>query len=341
MAKKKAERKARPSAESLAITGASSFLGMRLAKALAEDGTFPKRILALDIREPAFASERIEYHRVDLTQPTADSTLAETFRDQACDTVVHLAFLDRPTKDQSYAHEVEVIGTMHVLNACAQTSVKKIVVASTTAVYGASPKNPNYLTEDSPLGGNKNYRYIRDRIEVENLVRRFRDSHPDTAVTVLRFATILGPTVRNLATDYFRRFVVPTLMGYDPLVQFLHEDDAVHALLSTIRKDCSDSYNIVGRGVLPLSTVISLMGKINVPLVHAAAYPVISALWLVNAADAPYQHLDYIRYLWVADGQKAKRELGFEPRYSTREAVLGFAGAERLRKIHLASSETE
>ena len=340
MATKKAKRKARPSTKSLAITGASSFLGARLAKALAEDEKIQNRILTLDIHEPVLLSEGAEFRRVDLTEPTSDSTLAEIFRTQECDTVVHLAFLNRPTKDQSYAHEVEVIGTMHVLNACAQAGVKKIIIASTTAVYGASPKNPNYLTEDYPLGGNKNYRYIRDRIEVENLVKRFRDSHPDTVVTVLRLATILGPTVKNLATDYFRRFFVPTLMGYDPLVQFLHEDDAVHALLVAIKENCSAAYNIVGRGVLPLTTVISLMGKINVPLVHAAAYPMISALWLVNAADAPYQHLDYIRYLWVADGQKAKQELGFVPRYSTREAVLGFAGAERLRKIHLASSET-
>ncbi|MBI4830843.1 MAG: NAD-dependent epimerase/dehydratase family protein [Candidatus Lindowbacteria bacterium] len=335
MARKQSGRKTAPSGGSLAIMGVSNFVGVRLAETLAEDKRFRKQVIALDSSKPAFSSERIKFLKIDLTQPTADSAIADALRDSGCDTVVHLSFFGQPTRDESYAHELEVIGTMHVLNACAQTGVKKIIIASTTSVYGASPRNPNFLTEDHPLNGNKNYRYIRDRVEVENLARRFREAHPEITVTVLRFAMILGPTVQNLATQYFRRLFVPTLLGYDPLVQFLHEDDAVRAFRLAIDKNCSNAYNIVGKGVLPLSTVISLMGKFNLPLVHAVAYPVISALWLVNAADAPGQHLDYIRYLWVADGEKAKRELGFEARYSTKEAAMGFAGAERLRKIHL------
>jgi UDP-glucose 4-epimerase len=341
LAKKRANRRSVSVPGSLAITGASNFLGTRLAKALAEDKEFGGEIVCLDVRKPSLTSKQVHFHNVDLTQPTADSSVAEILSSRACDTVVHLAVFGRPVKDESYAHELEVIGTMHVLNACAKAGVKKLILASTTAVYGASPRNPNLLTEDHTLDGNKNYRYIRDRIEVENLAKRFRESHSGTVVTVLRLATILGPTVRNLATQYFNRLFVPTLMGYDPLVQFLHEEDAARAFVAAIKKNRSGVYNIVGKGVLPLSTVISLMGRFSLPLVPTLAYPMVSALWLVNAADAPGQHLDYIRYLWVADGKMAQMELGFEPRYSTREAALGFAGAERLRKIHLATaSET-
>jgi len=292
----------------------------------------------MDIRRPGVFRESADFHQIDLTKPTADSEVAEVLRAQRVDTVAHLAFFSRPVKDESYAHELEVIGTMHVLTACAAAGIRKIIIASATAVYGASPKNPNFLTEDHPLEGNKNYRYIRDRIEVENLAKRFRESHPGTIVTVLRFATILGPTVRNLATDYFRRPFVPTLLGYDPLVQLLHEDDGVRALVAAIRKDCSGAYNIVGKGVLPLRTVVSVMGKISIPMVYGIAHPMISALRFFNAADAPSQHLDYLRYLWVADGTKAEGELGFEPRYTTREAALAFAGAKRLRRIHLSTA---
>ncbi|MBI5117103.1 NAD-dependent epimerase/dehydratase family protein [Candidatus Poribacteria bacterium] len=339
MARKQTGRQAAPISSSIAIVGVSNFVGVRLADTLAKDPKFGRRVIALDSREPAFSSERVQFLKVDLTQPTADSTIAEILRSHNCDTVVHVSFFGQPTRDESYAHELEVIGTMHVLNACAQAGVRKIIIASSTAVYGASPRNPNFLTEEHPLSGSKNYRYIRDKIEVENLAKRFREAHPEIIMTVLRFAMILGPTVENLATQYFRRLFVPTLLGHDPLVQFLHEDDAVRAFRLAIEKNCSDAYNVVGKGVLPLSTVISLMGRVNLPLMHSFAYPIISGLWLLNAADAPGQHLDYIRYLWVADGEKAKRELGFEPRYSTKEAAMGFAGAERLRRIHLAVPE--
>jgi UDP-glucose 4-epimerase len=325
----------------VAIIGASSFLGSRVIQALTEPRKLANEILAIDHRKPPLPAKGVRFCKVDLTDPTADASIAELVETHTCGTVVHLAFFSKPVRDESYAHELEVIGTMHVLNACAQAKVRKIILASTTAVYGASPNNPNYLTEDYPLEGSKDYRYIRDRIEVENMAKRFEEAHPETIVTVLRFATILGPTVHNLATEYFRYLFVPTLMGYDPLVQFLHEEDAVRAVLAAIKKDCPGAFNIVSKDVLPLSTVISLMGRVKVPLIYPLAQPMTSALWFLNASAAPSQHLDYIRYLWVGDGKRAERELGFKPHYSTREAALSFAGAKRLREIHLASSVSE
>ncbi|GAB4348044.1 MAG: NAD-dependent epimerase/dehydratase family protein [Candidatus Abyssubacteria bacterium] len=341
MAKQGRRVRASHSPGDIAITGASSFLGSRVIQALAEPRKSANTILAIDTRKPPVSAKGVLFCKIDLTDPAADVRFADLLEAHACTTVVHLAFFSRPVRDESYAHELEVIGTMHVLNACARAKVKKIILSSTTAVYGASPKNPNYIPEDYPLEGNKDYRYIRDRIEVENMARRFRESHPETIVTVLRFATILGPTVRNLATEYFRPLFVPTVMGYDPLVQFLHEEDAVRSVLAAIRNNRSGAFNIVSKDVLPLSTVISLMGRVRVPLLYPFAQPMTSALWFLNASAAPSKHLDYVRYLWVADGKRAEEELGFTPHYSTREAALSFAGAKRLREVHLASSISE
>ncbi len=323
-----------------AITGASSFLGKRLVLALTEDTKIRKRILALDIHRPVLSTERMDFCRVDLTKPGADNGIAEIFRDHACDTVIHLAFFHGPKRDESYAHELEVSGTMRLLDACSSAGVRKIIIAGTTGVYGASSKNPGLLKENHRLDGNKDYRYIRDKIEVENLAERYRDTHPGAIVTVLRLGTILGPRARNTAAKYFNHLFVPTLIGYDPLMQFLHEEDAVRALVAAVEKNCSGAYNIVGEGVLPLSTIISLMGKVNLPLANTIAYPLASAFWFFNAAEAPGAHLDYIRYPCLADGRRAKRDLQFMPRFSTREATLGFAGSKRLRKIRLDSGSS-
>lgn len=343
MAKTKTRQRSRQSARNrgaIAITGASSFLGKRLILALAEHATIRKPILAFDIHQPVLPTEEMHFCHVDLTKQGVEDGIAELFRDHACDTVIHLAFFHGPKKDESYAHELEVNGTMRLLEACSSAGVRKIIIGSTTTVYGASPKNPCLLKEDHRLDGNKDYRYIRDKIEVENLAERYRDAHPGTIVTVLRLGTILGPTVRNTAADYFNHLLVPTVMGYDPLMQFLHEDDAVHAFIAAVEKNCSGAYNIVGEGVLPLSTVISLMGKVNLPLANTIASPLASAFWMLNAAEAPGAHLEYIRYPCLADGRRAKRDLHFKPRFSTREATLGFAGGKRLRKIRPDSASS-
>lgn len=321
----------------IAMTGAGSFLGGRLLEALCLNPDSPYDVFILDRVKPPSGLYGARFHQIDLTDPTADATVAELLRDLDITAVVHLAFLNHPILDQSYAHELEAIGSMHVMNACAQAGVQKLIISSTTAVYGALASNPNFLDEARPLRGNTRYRYIRDRIEVERMADRFRGRHPDITCTVLRFATPLGPTVNNFATHYFRLPIVPTIIGHDPLVQFVHEDDAVRALLLALDCDVNGAYNIVGEGVLPLSTVLKLMGKLTLPVFHSVFAPTLSALWLTDRALVPGYHLPYVKYLWVADGARAERELAFVPEYSVRDTVLSFAGIERPRAAALVA----
>ncbi len=321
----------------IAITGAGSFLGRRLLEELGMLEDASHDVFLLDTAQPPAGMYGARYHHIDLTEPTADANLAAVLRDLGIDTLVHLAFLSRPIVDQAYAHELEAIGSMHVLNACAQAGVHKLIIQSTTAVYGAAATNPNFLAEDRPLNGDRRYRFIRDRIEVERLTARYRQRHPDSVCTVLRFATVLGPMVNNFATNYFRLPVVPTIIGHDPLVQFVHEEDAVRALLLALRHEVNGALNIVGGGVLPLSTVLKLMGKLTLPVFHSLFAPSLSALWLVDRALVPGYHLPYLKYLWVADGARAAAELEFVPEYSVKDTVLSFAGIERPGTVDLAA----
>jgi UDP-glucose 4-epimerase len=166
---------------------------------------------------------------------------------------------------------------------------------------------------------------------VEALLADWRIRHPDTEVTVLRNGWIFGPTHWDRVVRYFSSSVVPMLMGYDPLMQFIHEEDCLHALETATLFSHPGVFNIVGGGVLPLSTILRLGGKRTLPLppsllYHMAYYPSQS-----QTGDPPEGFYDYLRYLWVADGSRGWDEFG-KPCYSTREAWMSFISKRRMRR---------
>src|SRR5262245_31780722 len=242
----------------VAVTGACTYLGGELLRRLEEDPRY-ERVLALDIRPPAVHGQKIELIKLDLTQPTVDAELATLLERYKVDTFVHGAFLSHPTHAAEWAHELEDVGTMHVLNACAGVEPRRLVVISTTLVYGAHPKNPNFLTEDAELRGHRDSRFVNDKVRAERQVQRFAQEHGNVEVCVLRFAPILGPTISNMYTRFFSRPVAPVMMGHDPLMQFVHEQDAAWALKQAVDSQASGPFNIVGKGVLPYTTVLALL----------------------------------------------------------------------------------
>ena len=317
-----------PERRVVAVTGACSFIGTEVIKRLEEDRRYAK-ILALDVRKPSFPLDKTQFYKLDLTLPTADADLAAILERENVDTFLHAAFLSAPTHAAAWAHELEDIGTMHVLNACAEANINRFVLSSTTLVYGPNPLNPNFLTEDHELKGDKSSPFIQDKVGAELQVRRYRAEHPEASVTVLRAAPILGPTVNNYATRFFTRPVAPTLMGYDPLMQFVHESDVVDAFklaLDDERGDATGAFNIVGDGVLPYSTVLAMMGKFPLPLPHFVARPLFRALWATQVFNAPPSLLDMLRFLCVADGARAREKLGFRPRHDIKETIQDFLG---------------
>ena len=326
--------KPEPARQVIAITGTSGFVGSSLLRELDADPKV-KRIIALDKRKPPFENRKTVFYRIDLTETLADAKIAEILAREECSTFIHSALPVTPMHDVSYAHELQSIGTMYALDACIATKVKKFILASPTDVYGARATNPNYLDEKAPLLGGANSRFVGDKVDVEKQVERVARKHPEMIITVLRPCTILGPRVRNFKTTLLARPVVFTVMGYDPLFQFVHEDDVVRAFRLVIDKDYPGVYNIVGSGVIPMSKALKIAGKISIPVVSSILYPASQLLWYVDVSPAPAGHLHYLKYLCVADGERARRVLNFAPKYSTKEALMAFVGAERLRQAHL------
>jgi UDP-glucose 4-epimerase len=314
----------------IAITGLRTFLGRRLVqRLLRRDSTL--RILGIDHRRPAGMDDRVRYFRVDLTDPTADGRLAEILQRERAEALVHAAFRTNPTADLEMDHELETIGSLHVMNACAAAKVRRLVVASSTMLYGPWPDNPNFLSEEHPLRGHPDAHSVNNRVEVESLLADWRTRRPGSEVTVLRTCWILGPHHRDRITRYLSLPVVPKLLGYDPLMQFIHEEDCLNAFERAILAPHPGVFNLVGQGVLPVSTLLRLAGKrilsLPAPLLYRMAYyPSQSA-----TGDAPAGFYDYLRHLWVADGARGWEAFG-EPVYSTKEAWIAFVSAMRMRR---------
>jgi Nucleoside-diphosphate-sugar epimerases len=317
----------------VALTG-SGYKGISLLRWLDHDPRF-SRVIYLDHKKPQQSLNKAEFHRIDLTETLADVNLAEILKKQKIETLIHTAFPITPPHNVALAHEVISVGSMYVCNAAAEAGVRKMVLASTADVYGAFPDNPNYITEKQTPRAGLRSKFLADKIDAENQFLRFAKKNPGSTVTILRPCTILGPRIESYKTRYLSRFLVPTVLGFDPLVQFIHEEDLLRAFQTVTLKDCPGTFNLAGEGVLPLSKAIRLMGKIPIPLSLTGLKSLVQMLWFTGISPAPATHLDFLKYMCVVAIDRAQREIGFEPRFSSREALLDFAGAERLREVKL------
>lgn len=337
---KKNTKKSKLSGRVICIIGVSGYKGRNTLLELEKDPRV-KQIIAIDRKKPSFQTTKTKFYRLSLTETLADASLAEIFKKEKVHTVVHCAIPTSPPRNTSLAHEVISVGTMYICNACVDAGVKKLILSSTTDVYGAMADNPNYLTEESPTRGGIKNRYLADKIDAERSALKMARKNPEMIVTILRPCHILGPNVTSYKTRFLARPFLLSIMGYDPLMQFVHEEDVIDAYLKSIENDYPGTFNIVGDGVLPLSRVVKIMGKLDIALPEMMVRNLVQLTWYLDISPAPSSYLNFLKYLCVADGSKARRVMKFKPKYSTREALLSFVGAERLRDVDLQDFKWE
>lgn len=308
----------RAAAETIAITGTSRYWGERLAKRLESMGV--PSIVGLDTQRPSTRFRHVRTHTVDFKDPG----LVDLLKRERVKTAVHLYFVPR-TRRSEMAFQDNVLGTMNFFAACAKAGVKKIVFKSSARVYGARSDNPLYLTEDRFLRADPVFQYTRDLMDIELYANGFRRRHPKMTFTTLRFCGIVGPTANTPWTLYLRDRLVPTLLGFDPLVQVLHEDDALEALAHATMGDHRGSYNVAADGVFYLSQAIRKAGRTPAPVLTPLTSHLFQAarsLGLVRFA--PFE-LDYLKFPWLVDTKRMKEELGFQPRFSGNDALRAFS----------------
>lgn len=311
------------------MTGADTFWGGRMVQALENDPEIDV-IIGLGTSAPSVPFERAEFVRCD----QAYSILSRIVRATGVDTVVHTFLVVDSTRVTPRAlHEINVIGTMNLLAAAGApgSTVRQVVMKSSSLVYGSSDRDPNTFSEDTPRSSPPRTRIERSLVEAESLLADFAEDNPATAVTVLRFANVLGTDIVTPLSKNLSRPLCPSIFGFDPLLQFAEEDDVVRALEFVTRARIPGIFNVAGAGRLPWTEVASICGTRLFPLPPLRPSWAIAPLLRAGVYGLPPELEALLRYGRGIDRRRFL-ETGFEYRYTSAGAVESFTRALRLRR---------
>jgi UDP-glucose 4-epimerase len=309
-------------ADVVLVTGVSRYLGGQFARALTRDPSVT-RVIGVDVIPPPHDIGRAEFVRADIRNPMIGKIIAQS----EVDTVVHLNVIATPTHagGRTSQKEINVIGTMQLLAACQKaSSIRRLVVKSSAAVYGSSPRDPAMFTEDMGPKLLPRTGFGKDSVEVEGYVRGFSRRRPDVEISMLRFANIIGPRIRTSLTDYFALPVIPVPFGYDARLQFVHETDAVAALLLATTGPGAGITNIAGEGVVTVTQAARLAHRPVVPVPMLAAGLFGSVVKRSGLADFSSDQMQFLAYGRGLDTRRMREVMGFEPRFTTRTAFDDF-----------------
>ena len=312
------------------VTGISSFWGGRLAQALERDPAV-EAIIGVSPEDPTCELERTEFVRVG----TQHALLRRIVQAAQIDTVVDSRLIvDSVTASPRVAHEANVIGTMNILAACSgpDSPVRKVVFKSSAHYYGCERDDPAFFTERMQRPHPPRTQLERDIVEAEKAVSSFAERNEHVTVTTLRFVNGLGPDLRTSHTALLSLPVVPSILGFDPRYQFIHEDDIVAVLEHAVREDLPGVYNAAGDGVLVLSEVASLLGKPPAPLIPPWGTGLAAASLKPLGLRIPSEMLNQLRFGRGIDN-RALKAAGAPIRHTTRETVQAFAQHLRVKAI--------
>jgi UDP-glucose 4-epimerase len=324
------------SARRVLVTGVSSYWGGRLAQSLERDPDV-EVIVGVSPGDPTCELTRTEYVRVG----TQHALLKRIVHAADIDTVVDTRMIvDAALAPSRAAHENNVIGTMNVLAACggADSPVRKVVFKSSAHYYGCERDDPAYFTEEMDRPHPPRTPIEKDLVEAERAVKSFADRHPDVTVTVLRFANGLGPDLHTSHTALLSVPAVPSILGFDPRYQFIHEDDISGVLEHATRHDLPGVYNAAGDGVLVLSEIASLLGKPLLPLLPPWGTGFAATALRRAGVKLPPEMLQQLRYGRAVDNRRLKAA-GYAFRATSRETVQAFAEHLRVRGLRPADGE--
>lgn len=301
----------------VAVTGAAGFIGSKLVERLAQSDHVD-RVIAFDCLPLNISYPKVTAFQQDIRESTAD-----ILQKYQVDAVVHLAFLLRPGHDRKTAYSVNVSGTAQVIHDCWAVGIKHLVYFSSTTVYGARCGDKQPYTEESPVRPVRGFQYAENKAAAELKLRTFAMSNPDSCVTILRGCTVMAPQCENFVTEVFFRLARVRVLGADPQMQFIHLDDLLDAFELCLMKPASGVFNITGEGTVAYSEIASIAGRRAVSLPAPFLTVITWVTWMLRLqSDSPACGTEYARWPWVASNEKLKRETGFRPKHTSREALM-------------------
>jgi UDP-glucose 4-epimerase len=302
------------------VTGAANRLGTVLVSELLEDPA-TEMVVALDTRPTGLPEHpKLAEVSADLRAPE----LARLVAPHRIDAIVHNDVLQfaEPGRSARLLHDTNVVGTLGLLAAAeAQPELRTVVLRSSAAIYGSEPNAPLFFTEDMADRFPQRTRWQRDVAEVERLVAAFARRRPEVTCTILRFQPIIGRTLDTPIMRLLRSPVIPTWMGFDPMVQVIHGDDAIEAILAAIRAPLRGAVNLAAEDTVSLSRLLNRLGKTALPLLPGAFEPVMGVAARFGLPRMDEDTARFLRYGRGVDTTRMRTELGFTPTLSTAAAI--------------------
>jgi UDP-glucose 4-epimerase len=319
------------------LTGLSTHWGGRLAQQLEQDPDVDT-IVGVDNEEPRVELERTEFVRTG----NQHGLIRRIVHAAEIDTVIDTRLVvDSTTTSPKLAHENNVIGTMNILAGCseADSPVRKFVFKSSAHFYGCEQDDPAFFTEEMRRPHPAQTLIEKDIVEAERAIADYAARRPEATVTILRFANAIGPDLETSHTRLFALPAVPTILGFDPRYQFIHEDDIVTVLLHAVREDIPGVFNAAADGVLVLSEVIDLLDRRGLPILPPFGTDlVVNQILKRLGIRIPPEMLRQLRFGRGLDNRRLKAT-GFEYGRTTREAVVALR--EHQRTARLTSAEAQ
>ncbi len=304
-------RRGAQAGEKLLITGIAGGQGRLIARRV---GDF-FQVAGVDRQPWEGFPPNVRMHVVDLRKRKFE----DVFRTERPDALVHHAFVRHFRSAPDVRHEVNVLGTKRVLEYAIKYGVKRIVVLSSSYVYGALPDNPFYVDEDYPLNVSRTYPEVRDLAEVDTLATAFLWRHPEVVTTILRPVNTLGYYTNSAIGRYLGQRYVPTIMGFNPMMQFIHEEDVAEAVALALQTGAHGVFNVAGPGAVPIKVAIRETGGVAVPVPESLARGVFGRLFRLGLYHTPPGAIDFIKYPCTVDGSTFARASGFSPLFSLED----------------------
>lgn len=317
------------------MTGACRFLGGFLTARLAQNPKI-ERVIAVDAAAPSKdllrRMGRADFVRADIRNPF----ISKVIRNNDVDTVVHAAAASYAPSSGGRAalKELNVMGAMQLFAACQKApSVRRVVLKSTSEVYGSHPRDPVVFTEDSLSRRPPRDGFAHDSIDIEGYVRGLGRRRPDIAVTILRLANMIGPAMDTALSRYLAGPVVPTVAGRDARLQLLHEQDALGALERATVAGRPGTFNVGADGIIMMSQAIRRAGRVPMPVPGFAVWAIDSLRKATRATELSREQIDYLSYGRVMDTTRMRAELGYIPKWTTAEAFDDYVRGRGLTPI--------
>jgi len=297
--------------EKVLITGIAGGQGRLLARRLREN----YEVCGVDRVGWDGAPRGVRAHVVDIRKKKFEDVI----RTEMPTSLVHLGFIRHFRSTDRERYDTNVRGTKQLLDHCINHGVQKVVVVSSSYVYGAFPENPYFLDEDSPLSASRSYPEIRDLVEVDTLASAYLWRYPHLQTCVLRPVNVLGTYVHSMIGQYLKQSRIPTVMGFDPMMQFIHEEDLSEAIALALEHSLQGVFNVTGPGQVPLHTAIRETGGTALPIPEPILRAVFDRAFRWGLQAIPPGALDYLKYPVTVAGDRFIEATNFRCLFELRE----------------------